>query len=208
MATKPRFFQSTRQRGAPVQRERDVPHVSRTAWQQLYEAALPMLPRIRLTCSVIVASFSIACVTPPPPPPQIAPISATSDLNPIDVVRRASATLVELGFDISVSDATGGVVQANRERRGTMTGGQNDPIPFIACSGTYAGFAEIHHVTKYTVSVSAIPRDGGGSTVTIRSRVVSEWPGVGEIVRPASSETDCASDGTVERQLATAISAK
>lgn len=191
-----------------MQVRKGVSHVAGHFCPQPHTTRLPMIQRHWLTSLVALASLCIACVTPPSPPPQIAPVTAASDLAPLDVVRRASATLVELGFDISVSDATGGVVQAKRERTGTMSSSQNDPIPFITCSGTYAGWAETHHVTKYTVSVSAIPRDGGGSAVTIRSRVVSEWPGVGQIIRPAPSETDCASDGSVERQLSAAIGAK
>jgi hypothetical protein len=152
----------------------------------------------------IALMFLVGC-KPPTPPAQLGPTQLTSALAPVEVVRRAAAVLVTLGFEIAISDATGGVVQAKRARAGTMSGISNDPPPDLTCL-KYGAAATLHLMT-YTVYVNAIARDQG-SAVTITSRINSTWPGIDQMIRPAPNDTDCASNGSVERQVIAAIGAQ
>jgi hypothetical protein len=140
----------------------------------------------------------VGCVPTPPAPQQLAPQKLTSPLPPIDVVRRATAKLIDLGFDIAISDATGGVVQSKHAH---ANGDQ------VTCRWPKGSIAERFGVATVTLSINAV-KDGDGSAVTITSRVVAEYPGLDPMFQARTSPTeDCASTGSVERAVASALRA-
>jgi hypothetical protein len=145
--------------------------------------------------SIIALLLLTACFSSPPPMAQLAPKQLTSPLAPVEVVRRATAKLIALGFDIALSDATGGVVQSKLARVGP-----GDAV----CNLIKGNYYDSIKVVALTVSITALKTDAS-STVTITSRVVTEYPGAAVARRPSSE--DCASTGALEQQVASAIAA-
>jgi hypothetical protein len=143
-----------------------------------------------------VLGVTLAGCAPPPAPEQLAPQKLTSPLPPIEVVRRATAKLIDLGFDIAISDATGGVVQSKRAHAS---------MEHVTCRWPKGSAVERFGVATLTVSVSAV-KQGEGSAVTITSRVNAEYPGLAPMFLAKTSPTeDCASIGVAERAVASAI---
>jgi hypothetical protein len=137
----------------------------------------------------------VGCVPMPPAPTQIAPQKLNSPLPPVEVVRRATAKLIDMGFDIALSDATGGVVQSKLARA--------TPVQ-VTCRWPKGSIAAQSGVAILTLSINAI-KDGEGSAVTITSRVSAEYPSLTGIMARAPNGEDCASNGSAERSVATAI---
>jgi len=155
---------------------------------------------MRRAILAVATLLTVACIPMPQTPPmpeQLAPQKLTSPLPVVDVVRRATAKLVDLGFDIALSDATGGIVQSKHIRAGAGT---------VTCRWGKGSMAERYGVATLTISINAV-RDGERTAVTITSRVLAEYPGLDPMFLSRLSPTeDCASTGAAERDIATAIS--
>lgn len=113
-----------------------------------------------------------------------------------DVVRLAARTLTSDGFEITTSDGTTGVLTAKLARSAA------DLDSLVKCgyrTGSMAG--AMAHATL-SVHVSASP-SAGGSDVVVGSavHVVREQPPLGSV----ESDTDCASSGLIERQIAAVL---
>lgn len=145
------------------------------------------------------ASVAIACsgipVAPAPTPQQ-----TMSPVAPVDVVRRGTQALLAAGFDVTVSDAAGGLVQAKRTRPKVGN------APDVRCgfpAGSMLGQALI---STLTVAITATT-SGTGSAVTITGHVEAAYPSLKDFWAHATNATDCVSTGSVERALAAAIAA-
>jgi hypothetical protein len=141
----------------------------------------------------IAALILSGCV--PTPPPQPEPVSLGSTRSKADVVQIATRELTSAGFEISASDTAAGTLTARRvqEKRGNFD--------YISCKFAENSLAEMNLVSTLTVTVKAT-----GSDVDIRSSVLSAYPGLADSPLPRSeSQTDCASNGVIEKKLATAL---
>ena len=152
---------------------------------------------IRRTTLVAILVLT-ACV--PNPPEQLAPISARSTRSRAEIVQVATRELTGAGFEISATDTTAGTVTAKRtrEKRGNFD--------YITCKFAENSLAETNLVSTLTVTVSA-STSGDASDVQIRGSVLATYPGLEDTPLPRSeSQSDCASTGVIERQIASALS--
>jgi hypothetical protein len=147
---------------------------------------------IRRTSLIAVLILS-GCV--PTPPPQAEPVSFGSSRSKADVVRIATRELTSAGFTISASDTVAGTLAATRigEKRGNFD--------YIACKFAENSLAELNLVSTLTVTVKAT-----GFDVNITSSTLSAYPGLASSPMSRSdSQTDCASNGVIEKKLASAL---
>ena len=147
---------------------------------------------------VAAVLFSAACV--PAPLEQAAPVALKSSRSKADVIQAATRELTAAGFEIAASDTTAGTLSARRtrEKRGNYD--------YITCKFAENSLAETNLESTLTVTVNA-SGTGSASDVRISSAVLAKYPGLEESPLPRSeSQTDCASTGAIERQLATALS--
>ena len=150
------------------------------------------------TSAFVALLLAVACV--PPPPEQLAPVTTRSTRSRADIVRVATQELRSAGFEISASDSTTGSVSAKRtrEKRGNFD--------YIACKFAENSLAEQNLESTLTVNVS-VSGSGDASDVQIRGTVLASYPGLEESpLSRADSQTDCASTGVIERQIAAALS--
>ena len=141
--------------------------------------------------------LTAACV--PSAPEQPAPVSLRSARSKTDVVQVATRELTAAGFEIAASDTAAGSLTAKRtrEKRGNFD--------YITCKFAENSLAETNLVSTVTVNVTA---SGSGSTsdVQVRAAVLATYPGLeGSPLPRSDSQTDCASTGAIERQIATAL---
>ncbi len=150
-------------------------------------------------CTVIVTVLlSLACV--PAPLEQPAPVTTRSTRSRADIVQIASRELTSAGFEISASDSAAGSVtgKRTRDKRGNFD--------YITCKFAEKSLAEQNLVSTLTVNVSA-SASGDSSDVQIRGTVLATYPGLEESpLGRSDSQTDCASTGAIERQIAAALS--
>ena len=147
---------------------------------------------------VVAALAAVACV--PAPLEQPAPVSARSTRSRAEIVQIASRELTSAGFEISGSDTTAGTVtgKRTREKRGNFD--------YITCKFAENSLAETNLVSTLTVTVSASP-SGDASDVQVRGSVLATYPGLeGSPLPRSESQSDCASTGAIERQIAAALS--
>ena len=138
-----------------------------------------------------------ACV--PAPLEQPAPVSFKSTKTRADVVQVASRELTAAGFEIAASDTVAGTLTARRTRD------KRGNFDYITCKFAENSLAETNLVSTLTVTVAAM---GTGSTsdVRVHGAVLATYPGLEGTPLPRSeSQTDCASTGAIERQIATAV---
>jgi len=134
-----------------------------------------------------------ACV--PPPPPQIEPVAVRSNRSKPDVLRIATRELTSAGFEVSASDTVAGTLTATR------VGEQRGNFDYITCSFAKSSLAEMYLVSTMTVTVAA-----SGFDVAIKSSVLSAYPALASSPLPRrESQTDCASNGVIEKKLAAAL---
>ena len=153
-----------------------------------------------MTRRISAAAILLVSACVPAAPEQLAPVSVRSSHSRADIVRIASRELTSAGFEISGSDTTAGSVtgKRTRERRGNFD--------YIACKFAENSLAETNLVSTLTVTVAAAP-SGEASDVQIRGSVLATYPGLEDTPLPRSeSQTDCASTGAIERQIAAALS--
>ena len=149
-----------------------------------------MSTRIRLLVS---ASLLSGCVQPAPP--QAEPVSLRSTRSKADVVQVATRELTSVGFQISASDTAAGTLTAKRERP------KRENFDYVTCKFAENSLAELNLVSTLTVTVSAT-----GSNVDIRSSVLSAYPDLeSSALSRSESQTDCASNGVIEKKVAAAL---
>jgi hypothetical protein len=132
----------------------------------------------------------VACASPKPtaPAPQL-----TKTSRPVsDVVAIAAQTLTDLGFEVTVSDATAGLLTAKREQRGKRDG--------TVCSWARTSRTESSANTRIiVVNLTARP-DSNQTAVSVTSRVRVSVPSLS-----IDSDDDCVSDGTIETKVLDAL---
>ncbi|HUQ83393.1 MAG TPA: hypothetical protein VM076_19720 [Gemmatimonadaceae bacterium] len=146
---------------------------------------------------VFAVLFSAACV--PAPLAQPEPVSLKTSRSKGDVIQVASRELTAAGFEIAASDTVAGTLSARRtrEKRGNYD--------YITCKFAENSLAETNLESVLTVTVSA-SGTGAASDVRIGSSVLAKYPNLEGTPLPRSdSQSDCTSTGTIERQLATAL---
>ena len=115
-------------------------------------------------------------------------------------MRVATRELTSAGFEISTSDTTSGSVTAKRTRD------KRGNFDYITCKFAENSLAETNLVSTLTITVAASP-GSDSSDVQIRGSVLATYPGLEDSPLPRSeSQTDCASTGAIERQIAAALS--
>lgn len=142
--------------------------------------------------SLALLAAAVALVACAPPKPATVAPQMTKTTRPVsDVVAIADQTLTAEGFEVTVRDATAGLLTAKRQQSkkdGTVCGwGRN------ATAETSASTRII------VVNVTARP-DSGQTAVQVTSRVRVSIPSLS-----VDSDTDCVSDGTIEAKLLDAL---
>lgn len=142
----------------------------------------------------------LACTMPQPPQP-VAPVAFHSERTASEVAQIAAQQLALAGFTLTQSDANGGIVTAHRDRAKLGNG------EYVNCKyGDGSSGANLMD-TDLTVSVIAKPA-ANGSDVQIVGAVRTTYPGMAgtglEGAMPPS-DTDCASNGVLEKRIADAI---
>ena len=138
-----------------------------------------------------------ACV--PAPLEQAAPVALKAPKSKAEAIRIASRELTAAGFEIAASDTSAGTLSAKRtrEKRGNFD--------YISCKFAENSLAETNLESTLTVTVSATGA-GSESDVRITSAVLAKYPGLeGSPLPRSESQSDCASTGAIERQIATAL---
>ena len=111
----------------------------------------------------------------------------------------AALALANAGFRVSQSDSVGTALTANRWA--TYNGNQD----YVRCRYPTGSDAAANRATTLFISFKALP-DTGGSTVTINGHVTTTYPGYqGTAMEIAPNDTDCVSNGVIERQLEQAL---
>ena len=155
-----------------------------------------MLNRIHAACALV----AIVGCAPTPPLKAPEPVSIRSSRSKADVVRVATRELTSAGFEIATSDTTAGTLTATRkrDRRGNSE--------YITCDFAQNSLAESNLVSTMTVTVSTTSSGGAGNNVEIGASVLATYPSLeGSPLPRSESHSDCVSTGTIEKQIATAL---
>src|SRR5262245_3998161 len=139
-----------------------------------------------LTATVVLA----ACAPPKPatPEPQV-----TKTTRPVsEVVAIAAQTLTADGFEVTVNDATAGLLTAKRVQQGKWEG--------TVCSWARNSRAESSSPTRIIVISLTARTESGQTAVQVTGRVRVSSPSLS-----LDSDTDCVSDGTIEAKLLDAL---
>lgn len=153
---------------------------------------------MRRAAALFVGLLVSACL--PQPPKQMEPVALHSPRPAVAVIQELSKQLVMQGFDMSVADATGGILGAKRTKP------KRGNYDYIVCSHKQGSILENELISTVSVSIAA-SNGADGSDVRIRTNVLASYPGTHGIMHMPDSETDCASNGALEKQLADAIRA-
>lgn len=148
---------------------------------------------------LLSAAAAAACI--PPAPAQPGPKNASSRLAPPAAIATAARLLTGDGFEVTTADGVSGILTAKRTRA------QTGNASYITCRYAHGSAAETQMESTVTVSIVAKPASSG-SDVSVTSRVHVEFPGLrgGPIALPPS-DTDCASNGTLEGSVISALAA-
>lgn len=111
----------------------------------------------------------------------------------------AALALANAGFRVSQNDAVGTALTANRAA--THNGNED----YVRCRYPKGSDAAANRATTLFIAFRAMP-DTSGSAVTIGGHVTTTYPGYqGTAMAIAPNDTDCVSNGVIERQLEAAL---
>lgn len=146
---------------------------------------------------LVIAALSAGCLARPITAP--APLTFHVTRSPNDATRTAVLALVSDGFRVTQTDSVGTAIEATRTA--THNGNQD----FITCELPKGSAAAANRETTLHISFRAAPA-GEGSEVTVSGRVVTTYPGYEHTaMQTPPSETDCVSNGTMERRVENAL---
>ncbi|HEY2375756.1 MAG TPA: hypothetical protein VGH98_07235 [Gemmatimonadaceae bacterium] len=112
----------------------------------------------------------------------------------------AALTLASAGFRVAQSDSQGTTLTANRWA--THNGNED----FVRCRYPKGSDAAANRATTLFITFRAQRDTTSGSAVTVGGRVLTSYPGYqGTAMEIAPNDTDCVSNGSIERQLETAL---
>jgi hypothetical protein len=150
--------------------------------------------RLHAPAALVLAS---GCLASPATAP--APVSFHAIKSAKEATQVAAVVLVNAGFRVAQSDSTGQAIDANR------TASHNGNEDYVTCQLPRGSGAAANRETTLYITFRAKP-SASGSDVAIDSRVRTSYPGYeGTAMQTAPNETDCVSNGTMERQLETAL---
>lgn len=128
-----------------------------------------------------------------------APVNFHSSRAAKEAIQVAVLTLVNAGFRVTQTDSVGNALAATRTA--THNGNQD----YVTCALPSGSAAAANRETALTLSFKASPA-AEGSDVSIDSKVTTSYPGYeGTSMQSAPNQTDCVSNGTMERQLESAL---
>jgi hypothetical protein len=134
----------------------------------------------------------MACV--PPPPPAAAPRLMRTTLRPERVVQVSAQELAAADFEITLSDAPGGVLQARRVRKNPGNG------DYQICRWPKGSLGDTQTRSTLQVSVSAVASNDSSNV-----RIGASMSSIVEVLDGKASDSDCVSNGVIEQRLAAAL---
>jgi len=150
---------------------------------------------MRGALTLVCLSLS-GCLTAPVTP---APLAFHASKSAREAIQVTVIALANAGFRVTQSDSAGEAVSANR------TATHNGNEDYITCQLPKGAAAAANRETTLTITFRAKPSTSG-SEVTIEGKVMTSYPGYeGTAMQTAPNLTDCVSNGTMERQLETAL---
>jgi hypothetical protein len=155
---------------------------------------------MRRIFALAVAVAGLSCKHLGLPPVQAAPpLSFHASKSAKEAAQVAVVSLMTAGFRVEQTDSLGEAVRASR------TATHNGNEDYIACDLPKGSGAAANRETTLTINFRAL-RSTSGSDVAIDSRVVTSYPGYeGTVMQSAPNQTDCVSNGVMERQLQSAL---
>ena len=152
---------------------------------------------MRRSLSIPFVVFLASCMARPAVAP--GPRAFHSSQNPKEATQTAVVALMSAGFRVTQTDSLGEAVTATRVA--THNGNEQ----YVSCDLPRGAAAAANRETTVLLSFTAKPAQQG-SDVTVASRVRTSYPGYdGTIMQSAPNETDCVSNGQIERQLESAL---
>lgn len=150
--------------------------------------------RMLIVTTVVLVT---GCLSSPVVAP--APIAFHASQQPSQATQVAALALANAGFRVNQSDSVGTALIANRWA--THNGNED----YIRCLYPRGSDAAANRATTLFITFKAMP-DSVGSTVTIGGHVTTSYPGYqGTALAKAPNDTDCVSNGAIERQLEQAL---
>src|SRR5438094_6998274 len=111
----------------------------------------------------------------------------------------AAIALANAAFRVTQSDSLGEALSATR------TATHNGNEDYVTCQIPRGSGAAANRQTVLSITFRAKP-SASGSDVAINGKVTTTYPGYeGTAMQTAPNETDCVSNGTIERQLESAL---
>jgi hypothetical protein len=148
---------------------------------------------MRRILALPLATAISSCVTTPVTAP--APVSFHTTRPAKEAAQVAAVALVNAGFRVSQSDSAGQAISATR------TATHNGNQEYVTCDLPRGSAAAANRETSLTINFGAKP-SSSGSDITVGSKVMTSYPGYsGTSMEIAPNETDCVSNGVMERQL-------
>lgn len=147
-----------------------------------------------------VALAGLSCKHLGLPPIQAAPpLSFHASKTAKEATQVVVVSLMTAGFRVEQTDSLGQAIRASR--MATHNGNED----YVACQLPKGSAAAANRETTLTINFRASP-SGTGSDVAIDSRVVTSYPGyAGTVMQSAPNQTDCVSNGVMERTLQSAL---
>ena len=121
--------------------------------------------------------------------------------SPKDATQVAVLALMSAGFRVTQTDSLGQAISASR------TATHNGNGEYVSCVSPRGSAAAANRETTLTINVKAKPNASAtGSDIAIDSRVRTSYPGYeGTSMAIAPNDIDCVSNGTMERNLESAL---
>jgi hypothetical protein len=156
------------------------------------------MTRVYRFATIVVGLIAAACV--PPKPAQLAPKGVASAKAAAEAAQVAARALAADGFEITLSDASAGIVTAKRVKA------KDGNSAFVVCRFAHRSIAETNMETTITITVSAKP-EATGSSVIVTNAVRATFPSLQASIYTATppSDDDCASTGLAEEHVLRAL---
>ena len=149
------------------------------------------------TLIAAMAVLVAGCLSSPVVAPS--PVAFHAPKSPAQATQIAALALASAGFRVSQSDSLGTALTANRWA--THNGNED----YVRCRYPKGSDAAANRATTLFIAFRALP-DTAGSAVTIGGHVTTTYPGYqGTAMQIAPNDTDCVSNGLIERQLEEAL---
>jgi hypothetical protein len=156
-------------------------------------------PELEMYRTLIVALVVLAtgCLSSPIVAPS--PVAFHAPQPPAQATQIAALALASAGFRVFQRDSVGTALTANR------WASHNGNEDYVRCRYPKGSDAAANRATTLLITFTAMP-DTAGSSVRIGGRVTTTYPGYqGTAMQIATNDTDCVSNGVIERQLEQAL---